>query len=521
MSVDYSTNGRKHPLYWALLCLSPAFILGYSAYSLEMAYEIGILVFALAFLYLSSSVPSKLKWFLVLAITLFAVAIYRFPFAAFAAPFFIYGCLVPSSDKSIALANATLLSRLACIVFIGLPVWHFKFELDWSQFQPTLFQKNATFYLGFFCQSFLALLPLFFIRLRQLESIFYWFGLVSISCIIGFGVDWGYCLAFFCTLLFTTLIFNMQSVIFRPNVKKISILTVALYSILWNIPMPFVGTPGLGLYGVLYEAYPRLTMKDPLSHPFWREAAERYNNVEVGIYRNGMPPDTSKLEFLLKRTGVKNIQLLTAPNAGLVTQPPNSQTFYVLDDWSFSPSLRLFPDVSVDLLARIDGYLIYAPGWKVCKSCREIAKDLQIDSLPTAVKLDKAISYGKGGQGVEHLGSGWSQPEIWGVWSDGGLATIFVPKPEKVPKKLFLDLRAFVSPANPIQEIAISVNDQLQREYKLDKAEGNLLILDLPVSTDSFYKIIFQIQTPARPFDLGLNKDRRLLGIGLISARLE
>ena len=279
--------------------------------------------------------------------------------------------------------------------------------------------------------------------------------------------------------------------------------------------------PGLGLYGVLYETYPRLAMEDPLKHPFWREAAERYDNVEVGIYRNGMPPDTSKLEFLLRRAGVKNIQLLTAPNAGLVPQPPNSQTFYVLDDWSFSPSLRLFPDVSVDLLARIDGYLIYAPGWKACKTCREIAKDLQIDSLPTVVKLNQAISFGKGGEGVELLGSGWSQPEIWGVWSDGGLATIFISKPEKVAKKLLIDLRAFVSPTNPFQNIAISVNDQLLREYKLDKAEGNLLTLELPASTDNFYKITFQIQAPARPFDLGLNKDRRLLGIGLISAKLE
>jgi len=43
----------------------------------------------------------------------------------------------------------------------------------------------------------------------------------------------------------------------------------------------------------------------------------------------------------------------------------------------------------------------------------------------------------------------------------------------------------------------------------------------LPASTDNFYKITFQIQAPARPFDLRLNKDRRLLGIGLISAKLE
>jgi hypothetical protein len=317
------------------------------------------------------------------------------------------------------------------------------------------------------------------------------------------------------------LLFDVRSIAFKPSISRVSLLVVVLYALLWNIPRPFVGMPGLGIYGSIYHAYPRLEMQDPLKHPFWREAAERYNNVQVGIYRNGMPPDASKLEFLLKRTGVKNIQFLTAPSTGLVTQPPDSQTFYVLDDWSFSPSLRLSPDVSVDLLARIDGYLVYAPGWKVCKTCREIAKDLQIASIPAEVNLNKTILFGKGGEGVELLGSGWSQPEIWGVWSDGELATIFIPKPEKVAKKLHIDLRAFVSPANPIQDIAILVNDQLLREYKLDKAEGNLLTLDLPASNDRFYKITFQIQAPARPFDLGLNKDKRLLGIGLISAQFE
>ena len=82
-------------------------------------------------------------------------------------------------------------------------------------------------------------------------------------------------------------------------------------------------------------------------------------------------------------------------------------------------------------------------------------------------------------------------------------------------------MRTFVSPANPFQDIAISVNDQFLHEYKFDKAEGNLLALELPASNADFYKIALQLKTPARPFDLGFNKDRRLLGVGLISAKFE
>jgi len=393
--------------------------------------------------------------------------------------------------------------------------------IRWMIFDFNSYERTLQFYAGFVILLAASMAPLVFVRLRKMQFLHYILGFIAIFSLIGFGLDWGYCLFLFCTFVYLTLIFNIRSVEFKASISRVSGLVVILYAALWNIPTPFYGSPGLGLYGAIYRLYPRLEVQDPLKHPFWRDAAERYDNVQLGIYRNGMPPDTSRLEFLLKRTGIKNIQLLTGPNAGVVTQSPNSQTFYVLDDWGFSPSLRLSPDASVDLLARIDGYLIYAPGWKVCKTCREIAKDLQIHTPPAQVNLNKNVSFGKGGEGVELLGSGWSQPESWGVWSDGRLATIFIPKPAQVPKKILIDLRTFVSPANPFQDIAISVNDQFLHEYKFDKAEGNLLALELPASNADFYKIALQLKTPARPFDLGFNKDRRLLGVGLISAKFE
>jgi hypothetical protein len=503
--------------FWFLLLLSPALILGYSLYSFSSIPSSTVIILPLVAALVLFHSHFNLWLSLLLSAIVYGLAVKLSPYAIFGFPFFIY---------ALASIYKIHISKLPKGVVVGLLLIGFLFSWIYSGIQWTLFDfgqyhRALPFYAGFMILLLISLAPLFLLRPKALQLALFVVGFIFLFSLIGFGLDWGYCLSLFCTLLFLALLFDVRSIAFKPSISRVSLLVVVLYALLWNIPRPFVGMPGLGIYGAIYHAYPRLEMQDPLKHPFWREAAERYDNVQVGIYRNGMPPDASKLEFLLKRTGVKNIQFLTAPSSGLVTQPPDSQTFYVLDDWSFSPSLRLSPDVSVDLLARIDGYLVYAPGWKVCKTCREIAKDLQITSIPAEVNLNKAILFGKGGEGVELLGSGWSQPEIWGAWSDGGLATLFVPKPEKLPKKLRIDLRAFVSPANPIQGIAISVNDQLLREYKLDKAEGNLLTLDLPASTDRFYKITFQIQAPARPFDLGLNKDKRLLGIGLISAQFE
>jgi len=503
--------------FWLLLLLSPALILGYSLCGASTIPSSIAIIFPLVVALVFFHIHFNLWLSLLLSAMVYGLAVKLSPFVIFGFPFFIYAL------ASILRIHA---SKLPKDVVVGLLLIGFLFSwvnsgIQWTLFDFGQYHRALQFYAGFTILLLISLAPLFLIRPNAIQLALCIAGFISLFSLIGFGLDWGYCLSLFCTLLFLTLLFDVRSVIFKPSISRISLLVVVLYALLWNIPSPFVGMPGLGIYGTLYRVYPRLEMQDPLRHPFWREAAERYDNVQLGIYRNGMPPDTPKLEFLLKRTGVKNIQLLTAPNAGIVTQPPNSQTFYVLDNWSFSPSLKLSPDTSVDLLARIDGYLVYAPGWKVCKPCREIAKDLQIDSLPAKVNLNKAISFGKGGEGVECLGNGWSQPESWGVWSDGGLATIFIPKPAQAPKKLLVDLRAFISPANPLQDIAISVNDQLLREYKLDKAEGNVLAIELAASNDDFYKIAFQLKTPARPFDLGFNKDKRLLGIGLISAKFE
>lgn len=521
MRVNYSNNKSMHPLYWALLCLSPAFILSYSVYSLGLDYELGFLFIVLALLYLRTYVSNKSGWLLLLAIALYAMAVYRFPFAAFSLPFFIHGCITSGNEKSPTSTKDVLPNRLACIALIFLSGWRFFFGLDWSQFQFTLFQKTGLFYLGFFCLLLLALLPLFFIRLRQFDRVFYVFGFLSIFSLIGFGSDWGYCLAIFCALVFTSLIFNFRGVIFKSNVARISGLTVILYSLLWNIPTPFVGAPGLGLYGVLYEAYPRLTMEDPLKHPFWREAAERYPQVEIGQMRNGLPPDSQKLDFLLKRTGFKHVALRENLHVILKTGAPDSQTLYVLDEWRFHPSFRLTPDPSTDLLARIDGYLVYAPGWKKCKQCREIGPELQIASLLPEFKVGEVIEFGATSSGKQLLADGWALPEGWGVWSNAQLTSVYFLKPKQTTNTIELNLRAFVTPNHPRQEITIALDGKVVGTYLLSQGEQNILSIPLTPSANNFYKMDFQIHNPIRPIDLGVNQDQRLLGIALVSAEFK
>ncbi|NQW57337.1 MAG: hypothetical protein HQ456_01375 [Polynucleobacter sp.] len=504
----------KKSQFFLFMLFSPAFIFGWLIYSPRLDFQPYLVILALAALGFLGSVRRQDIWYFLFALFIYGVITQLSILSIFALPFFLYAVWCSERPASKLITRIISASSLIAIALLSATL-----KIQWGDFHIARYIQSAQFYAGFMLLLILSLSPLFFIRLKSYQGLFYGLGLFSIFILIGFGFDWGYCIHLYISLLFISLIFSGIS--FTPAVSKISPFLVVLFALLWNIPAPFVGLPGLGVYGVIYKHYPVLRMEDPLKHPFWREAAERYSNIQIGRLRNALPPDSDKLRFLLGRVGMQNITFVDSLNLDLKPEAPNSNTLYLLDDWRFSPSLRFAPDTSVDLMARIDGYLVYAPGWKVCKDCREIAKDLQIDSLPPRPTNNDLISFADGQSGVQLLGEGWSKSESWGTWSDRKIATLLVPKPDRGAKKLILNLRALISPKHTNQVVRVLLDGKSMGRFTLDKGEMNLITLDLASTQSSFYKIEFDLENPARPADLGMSKDQRLLGIGLVSLRFE
>ena len=506
----------KKSKFFLFILFSPTFIFSWLVYSPRLDFQPYLVILALAALGLLGSVRRKDIWYFLLALFIYGVITQLSILSIFALPFFLYA--VWCSDRPDSELKAR---RISAVTLLAMALFSVALKIQWGDFHIERYIQSPQFYAGFMPLLVLSLTPLFFIRLNVCQKFFYGVGFVSIFALISFGFDWGYCIHLYASLLFVTILLNWRLVTLKPAVSRISTLVVVLYALLWNIPTPFVGLPGLGVYGAIYKHYPVLKMEDPLKHPFWREAAERYNNIQVGTKLNNQPPDSEKLQFLLGRVGMQNITFVDALNLSLKPQAPNSNTLYLLDDWRFSPSLRFTPNTSEDLLARIDGYLVYAPGWKVCKDCREIAKNLQIDSLPIRFTNNDPISFAENQLGVHLLGNGWSSAETWGVWSDGKVATLFVPKPDQKFKKLILNIRAFISPTHTNQIARVFLDSKLVDVYTFQKGEDNLVTLDLPLTQNNYYKIEFDLINPARPADLGFNKDKRLLGIGLVSVRFQ
>ena len=290
-----------------------------------------------------------------------------------------------------------------------------------------------------------------------------------------------------------------------------------------------------------------MNIRDNINHPkisinskilknnFWNEAPLIYSNVI------SKPPGRWNMNWHIfsdyaSQNGLAtNIVLLArVDKSKLATAQANfdraiysgnldSRTIYILNEWKSNPdSPQIKFDPQIDLLARMDGFNILAPGWKLCKTCPQVDPKYEIDKLePLSIK-QKTIFFGKGSEGgALFLGEhGWAGIETWGVWTDSKEAKLLLPLPHSSPLKLKLNLNAFIASGHPTQEVEVWSGETLLKKMKLTKATGNEVDIELPktILTKSYISLEFKLLNPARPKDFGLGSDSRNLGIGLVSA---
>lgn len=126
------------------------------------------------------------------------------------------------------------------------------------------------------------------------------------------------------------------------------------------------------------------------------------------------------------------------------------------------------------------------------------------------------------GNGLGVLGSGWSHIESDGVWSDGNNTQIrFLHDPGL--KKIVLDLEPFLYGSTEKQKIIVSLGGAVLYENFL--TAHSHLVLDLPqgVGHGGVNLLSLNIMLPdaVSPSAVGLNSDKRLLGVKLKSLTLE
>ena len=124
-----------------------------------------------------------------------------------------------------------------------------------------------------------------------------------------------------------------------------------------------------------------------------------------------------------------------------------------------------------------------------------------------------SLAIGAGEPALALLGSGWSQPEANGVWSDGSTAVLRLPEATDGPWKIVLRASPYPGPAVD-RTLTVRMGNQIvtQHVYPAGAAGADRpleFIVDMPG------RLVLEMPWATSPRDLGRSDDSRRLGICL------
>jgi len=135
------------------------------------------------------------------------------------------------------------------------------------------------------------------------------------------------------------------------------------------------------------------------------------------------------------------------------------------------------------------------------------------------IAIGTPVGFGAGAGGARYLATGWSVPEVDGVWSDGPCASLMfdVGSPPATDLRFEFSLAVFQYPSGAPREIVIdTVRGQPIDRWMLSASTGDCSIV-VPASawTGSRIGLRFHFDRPMSPSEFGISRDRRALSIRL------
>jgi hypothetical protein len=182
-------------------------------------------------------------------------------------------------------------------------------------------------------------------------------------------------------------------------------------------------------------------------------------------------------------------------------------------------------DPQKDLLARIDGFAILAPGWKNCASCSKVGHEITAqDLLPPTIQTNIRLLFNQNAANRRYLSKGWSIPDQEGVWSDGKSATLLLPLKNTKVSQLLFETHPFITPTHPAQKVEVIINGQNITTVTLTANSGDSFAIPIPekiqqqlLNGQPLMKVQLFFPNTARPIDFAVNNDTRDLGLHLLA----
>jgi hypothetical protein len=174
----------------------------------------------------------------------------------------------------------------------------------------------------------------------------------------------------------------------------------------------------------------------------------------------------------------------------------------------------------------LNGYIDRVCRHAGCKYVRDTEKAFGVDAYDLRCPIDEEVDLRANGR-TDHLISGWSYPEYWGVWSEGETASLLLDLPERPSVDLRLEVlcRGAGHEQFPVSFIGVQVNghhvDRWEFRYPetTDQSVWRTIGIQAELMVTDRIDLQFLIERPLLPALWGI-EDGRLLGIGLSALRI-
>lgn len=274
--------------------------------------------------------------------------------------------------------------------------------------------------------------------------------------------------------------------------------------------------------------------ESPLDDPFWREAAAKYRKVRwiEPIKKNprwrtfaayaGRYALATDAVYLARVDESRLTAAQEKAREALDTGKYEPDSLYIVEEAVLGRAM-LGLNATTDLLARIDGFAVLAPGWKQCARCGPVAGELTLEDVFPPVRVGDRVQFAQTAPGTAYLVAGWAGPEPWGTWSDRSAAKLRLPLSSADAQEILIEANALVASPHPEQAVEVWMNGVLAGTERLAQYSGNQIRMAIPQSvrdqfgTDPVLNLKFKFPGVVRPVDIGLGDDKRHLALGLIA----
>lgn len=275
--------------------------------------------------------------------------------------------------------------------------------------------------------------------------------------------------------------------------------------------------------------------QDRLINPFWKDLSKNYQNIKIyPLSQSQMQPNWGTFSkyaaearlgtnaVYLARIDPNKINISNATFESDLTNNSFSESdFFVVSD---AAQLRVASSIEKKdaVFFKLDGFNVFIPK-KMGLPLPDSASIIAVSDLLPKIYPNEVIEFKQSSNlGLRLLGSGWSQAEDWGTWSDGNHASLFIPTTNTDSVKITLQVQPFLPSKNYEQTVVFKSGGKILKKFQLVNPEAQWIELEIPPNNSALMYIRLDIELPnaISPGALQKSLDMRKLGIGIISLKL-